>query len=65
VDIENAWRCNEISNVREIIFSPEFIEKLERYIMDKTRSFPNSIFNQLVKHKLDNPVDYLFSLIKE
>ena len=57
-----AYLCN----VREIIFTTEFIDKFETYLMKKFRPNTSNVKTMLfwVLYKLNNPVDYLYDLIK-
>ena len=57
-----------IVNVREIIFTPEFIEKLYKYVASnieirkKIVAF-KSFSDEIMEH-LDYPVEYLYNLLK-
>ncbi len=53
-------------NVREIIFTPDFFEKLECYIFDLTLEWINNDDWELkLLQNLDNPVSYLSNLLEE
>lgn len=50
-------------NVREIIFTPKFMEKLDEYRFLKQKQTNHCDIKIALMHNLDNPVDYLYNLI--
>ena len=60
-----SWKYN--INVREIIFTQEFMDKYIKFIKEKwilANSYYKLFLIDLHKN-LDNPVDHLYTLIKE
>ena len=58
-----SW-FNIKKDVREIIFTQEFMDKFFEYTKKNTKyKNPTGIFFHLMEH-LDNPVDYLYNLLK-
>ena len=74
--IENCWYVRDLhftmdwppeSNVREIIFTQEFMDKYFNYLINNTSWWDdtlNEIASDLIFQNLNNPVQYLFDLIK-
>ena len=71
----NCRMCNEdvevykYLNVREIIFTQEFMDTLDDYILNTpctwiTKCDLLTYKVKLIEDNLDNPVDYLYNLIK-
>ena len=52
-------------DVREIIFTQEFMDAYRKYYIDNFIEWfqIESMYFQLLQNNLDNPVDYLYSLI--
>lgn len=63
---EDLSLYNNILNVREIIFTQEFMDKLFAFLLNKHTSIliANTKKQGLLKN-LDNPTEYLYNLIKE
>ena len=57
-------------NVREIIFTSEFMNKFIEYRINwnikaiPCKSLKDTFYSTLIEEHLDNPVQYLYSLIK-
>lgn len=51
-------------SVREMIFTPEFIDKLYRYMQKKEIEYDFTEFSSELINNLNNPVDYIYNLIK-
>lgn len=65
-DKEDLWR--DYLNEREIIFTPEFMDKFWKYCFKKAWWFEREqeiyqALNNFINH-LDNPIEYLYNLIK-
>lgn len=48
-------------DIREILFSPEFMNK---FISKYVKTYQSIFCFNLLKHKLNDPVDFLYKLIK-
>lgn len=62
-----AFVCSEyrIINVREVIFTTDFMNKLVSYTWNKNRDNDSlRVYYDLMIH-LDDPVEYLYTLVKE
>jgi len=58
---------NHIINVTEIIFTSEFMEKLVSYLDNENLLWPKRNYEKIgieIIFNLDNPVDYIYNLIK-
>jgi len=65
-DFRRQWNMYDeydfVADVREIIFTQEFMSKFEDYyIKDKEYMW----WKHLILHNLNNPTEYLYNLIKE
>ena len=60
---EIRWVYNRNIDVREIIFTQEFIEKMIDYVWANIEYPWNWNEKEIMEH-LDNPVEYIYKLIK-
>ena len=59
--------CRLWINVREIIFTQEFIYKLKEYLHEVKNQKAEDVVKKTawILYNLDNPVEYIYNLIKE
>lgn len=63
-ECDNCTGKNRIVDVREIIFTPEFMSKYIDYLNTKDYDFLENTFEEDLLNHLDDPVSYLYNLLK-